>query len=315
MRRTLFFAVLAFAACVTVEPPPDPRGTINPGQRLIVMVHQSPGPWIVADPDSKAETAMKLLPLGTFLQGMQEDRINAFSKEIQPYLPRPRYDSAVETALIRALKAAHDGPVQTAAEAGIAPTQRREWNAAADQLDWRRKYYYTEMGRPSPRNYSKLLSLDDAVIVDVNVSFGLEPEVEDRTLPVLSAAARAHRAGTGRMLWGVEERLSDTTSSSTLTEFRAAPTELTDRLYSLAAPLGEKIAATLARDTGLRPAPPPILVEAPPVFAPATGAPDISTAPLISPATGAAPAPPSPTLVPPSSDGPPATPTDGLPTR
>ncbi len=307
MRRSLYFAVLvsSLAACVTVEPPPDPRGSINPGQRLIVLVYQSPGPWIVADPDSKAETAMKLLPLGTFLQGMQEERINNFSKELQPYLPRPRYDQAVETALIRALKAAHDGPVQTAAEAGIAPAQRRDWNASADQLDWRRKYYYTDMGRPSPRDYSKLLSLDDAVVIDVNLSFGLEPEVDERTLPVLSAAARAHRAGTARMLWSREERLTDTTSSSTLTEFRAAPVELTDRLYSMAAPLGEKIAGSLARETGLRPAPPPILVETPPAPAPAFAAPDISTAPLVAPSTNVVPSPPETT----------PTPSEGLPVR
>ncbi|MDO8756393.1 MAG: hypothetical protein Q7J64_00115, partial [Elusimicrobiota bacterium] len=131
-----------------------------------------------------------------------------------------------------------------------------------------------------------------AVIVDVNLSFGLEPDVEDRTLPVLSAAARAHRAGTARMLWSREERLSDTTSSSTLTEFRAAPAELTDRLLTLAAPLGQKIAGSLARETGLRPAPPPILVETPPVPAPSGAAPDISTAPLVAPSTDVVPSPP-----------------------
>lgn len=275
MRRPILLALIAplMAACVTIEPPPDPRGAIKPGQRLIVMVQQSPGPWIVADPDSKAETALKVLPLGTFLQGVQEERINEFSKEIQPYLPRPRYDQAVEAALIQALKAAHDGPVQTADEAGISPQQRRDWNSASDQLDWRRRYFFTEADRPSPRDYSRLLSLDDAVIVDVNLSFGLEPDEQERTLPLLSAASRVYRADTTRMLWSREERLSDTTSSSTLTEFRAAPGELTDRLYAMASPFGSRIAAGFARDAGLRPAPPPILVDAPP----APGLLDLST--------------------------------------
>ncbi len=307
MRAPAFAALVSFLpACVPMEPPPNPRGAVKLGQRLIVMVHQSPGPWIVADPDSKAETALKLLPLGTFLQGIQEDRINDFSKEIQPYLPRPRYDRAVEAALIKSLKAAHGGPVQTATEAGITPLQRKEWNAASDQLDWRRKYYFTDSGRSSPRNYSTLLSLDDAVIIDVNVSFGLEPEVEDRTLPVLSAASRAYRADTTRMLWSREERLSDTTSSSTLTEFRASPTELTDRLYAMSVPLADKIASGLAREAGLTPAPPPIVIETAPQATFHNGsAPDISTAALVAmplpaavepstaPAvsTGAAPAP------------------------
>ena len=94
MRRPLPFAVLAslLASCVAVETPVDPRGSVRIGQRVVVMVHQSPGPWIVADPDNKAETALKLLPLGNFLVGMQEERVNEVSKELQPYLPRPRYD-------------------------------------------------------------------------------------------------------------------------------------------------------------------------------------------------------------------------------
>ena len=39
------------------------------------------------------------------------------------------------------------------------------------------------------------------------------------------------------MLWSRETRLSDTTSSFTLTEFRAEPHELTDRLYAMSEPL------------------------------------------------------------------------------
>ncbi len=296
MRRSLSFACLVslLAACVTVEPPPDPRGAVKPGQRLIVMVYQSPGPWIVADSDSKAETAMKLLPLGTFLQGIQEDRINDLSKEIQPYLPRPHYDQAVEAALIKALKAAHGGSVQTAAEAGIPPLQRKEWNKATDQLDWRRKYYFTDAGKSSARDYSKMLSLDDAIIVEVNLSFGLEPDAEERTLPLLSAASRAYRADTTRMLWSHEDRMSDTSSSFTLTEFRAEPVELTDRLFALSGPLAAKIAAGLARDARLMPAPPPVIAESLPSATLINGTPaQISTAtPSIPPSTGTAVAPP-----------------------
>ncbi len=287
MVRTFFFIALVaiHAACAGVLQSPDPRGSVKSDQRMIVMVYQSPGPWIVADPDSKTETAIKLMPLGAFLQGMQEDRINDFSKEIQPYLPRLRYGQAVEAAMIQALKAAHGGPVQTSAEAGIAPLQRRDWNASVDQLDWRRKYYFTETGKASPRDYSKLLSLDDAIILEINLSFGLEPAPEDRTLPTLSAAARAYRADTTRMLWSREVRLSDTISSSTLSEFRAAPGELTDRLYALSAPLAVKITAAFMQDAGLTAA--PSIPVALPLQASATtylsGAPvQLSTTPMVS---------------------------------
>ena len=306
MRRSIPFAVLAAlaAACVTVEPPPDPRGAVKTGQRMIVMVHQSPGPWIVADPDSKAETAIKLLPLGTFLQGMQEDRINELSKEIQQYLPRPRYNQAVESALIQALKAAHGGLVQTAAEAGIPPSQRRDWNASTDQLDWRRKYYFIDSGRSSPRDYSKMLSLDDAVIVDVNISFGLEPDDQGRTLPLLSAASRLYRADTVKLLWSREDRLSDTTSSSTLTEFRAAPVELTDRLYVMSGPLAAKIAAGLVREAGLQPAPLPIIIDSTPASTTT-----VTSTPSTSP-EAPAPLPPTP---PPATFPEPKNPQSGFP--
>lgn len=253
MGRSLLAVLLLAAACVAPQPELDPHGAVKPGQRLVVMVYQSPGPWIVADPDSKAETALKLLPLGSFLQGMQEDKINDLSKEIQPYLPRPHYGEAVERALIAGLKAAHDGPVLTAAEAGIDPRQRRDWNAAADQLDWRRKYFVTDPGRAA-RDYTKLLSLDDAIIVDVNLSYGLEPDDAERTLPRLSAATRLYRADTNRLMASREDGLSDSTSSGTLSEFRAAPADLTDRLYSLSTPLGTTIARSLA--TALRLSPP-----------------------------------------------------------
>ncbi len=260
MRRTLFLLLAAtLAGCVSVEPAPDPRGAVKPGQRIIVMVYQSPGPWIIADSDSKAESALKIMPLGTFLQTMQEDKINELSKEIQPYLPRPRYGAALEGALIEALKSAHDGPIQTAIEAGIAPLQRKQWNDATDQLDWRRKYYVTDPGNRAPRDYSKLLSLDDAMILDVNLSFGVEPEAEtERTLPTLSASSRLYRADTARMMWSHEDVLGDKTSSSTLTEFRAAPSDLTDRLYNLSIPLGRAIAMSLANSVRLLPTPPPV---------------------------------------------------------
>lgn len=252
MRRLLPLLAVLFASCVTVEPPPDPRGSVKPGQRLIVMVTQSPGPWIIADPDNKAELALKLLPVGNFLQGMQEDRVNELSKEIQPYLPRPRYDAAIEAALVSALKSAHDGQVQTWNEAGITPAQKRDWNAASDQLDWRRKYYFAD-SKPSPRDFSKLLSLDDAVILDVNVSFGMEPtdDEEQRAVPLLSAAARLYRADTSRQLWGKELKLGDKTSSATLTEFRADPADLTNRLYAMSVPLAQAVAASLAREANL----------------------------------------------------------------
>jgi len=134
----------------------------------------------------------------------------------------------------------------------------------------------------------------------VNLSYGLEPDEEDRTLPVLSAATRLYRADTSRLLMSREDMLSDKTSSSTLSEFRATPGELTDRLYAMATPLGAQVAASLV--STLRLTPPAAPIYTPPAAPeatfingqPATGEP----APLAPPvsieiSTPAAPAPES----------------------
>lgn len=265
MRRasTLLAASALLCACVSVEPLPDPRQVVAPKQRLVALVYQSPGPWIINESDSKAESAAKILPVGFLVQTVQDDKTLELSKDIQQYLPRPRYDRALEESLIKALKTLHSGPVQTGTEAGLSSVQLREWNSAKDQLDWRRRYYSPEYGAPSPRDYAKVLSLDDAVVLEVNLSFGTEATDEGQLLPAVSAALRLYRAGTSRLLWSREEMLTEKTSSMTLSEFKAEPRELTRILENLAPRLGENSARSAAKALGLTPPPPDALKDLP----------------------------------------------------
>ena len=250
MKRVLALVVL-LAGCVSVEPAIETKGAIRPGQRLVVMVYQSPGPWIVSEADSKAEAAAKILPVGFLVQTAQEDRVLTVSKDLQQYLPRPPYAQEVRKALVEALKGLHDGPVETAAEAGIEAARYGEWNHASDQLDWRRRYYALDPESPAPRDYSRLLTLDDAIVVDVNVSYGTEAEAVpndlDKLSPAISAATRVYRGGTVRQLWSHEDALTDKVSSRTLSEFKIDPVQLTDRIYKLAPDLGRTVAQQLAK--------------------------------------------------------------------
>ena len=253
-RRYLLLALAAcLSACVSVEPLPDPRQAVEPRQRLVVLVYQSPGPWIIKESDSKAESAAKILPLGFLVQTVQDDKTLELSQDLQQYLPRPRYDLAFEGAFVKTLKGLHSGPVETWTEAGLAPVQLRDWNAAKDQLDWRRRYYAPEFGASVPRDYSKVLSLDDAVVLEANLSYGTEATDELQIQPTVSAALRLYRAGTTRLLWSREEMLSEKTSSMTLAEFKALPHELTRTLEKLAPQLGESAARSAAKALGLTP--------------------------------------------------------------
>jgi hypothetical protein len=252
-RQTPLLPLLLLAACVAPEPVLDARGAVPPGGRLVVAVYPSPGPWIVADPDSKAESAAKLLPIGMLMQTMQDDRVLELSKELQPYLPRPRYERAFEAAYIAELRALHDGKTQSWTEAELPPEARREFNRADDQLDWRRKYLLPRGA--APRDYSRFLSLDDAVVVDVNLQHGTDvtPD-EGRLLPTLTLATRVYRPGTTKLLWSRVDTVSDQGSTFTLSEFRAEPKDLTNRLEALVPQLAKIAAAELAK--GLRLSPP-----------------------------------------------------------
>lgn len=307
MRRPFVLLPLLLAACVAPETVPDGRGAVSPGQRLVVAVYPAPGPWIVADPDSKVESAAKVLPIGLLMQTMQEDRILELSKEIQPYLPRPRYERLFEAAFAAELKTLHDGPVQTWSEAGLPPEARREFNRAEDALDWRRKYFEPRGG--APRDYSRFLSLDDAVMLDINLQYGtdLTPE-EGRLLPTLTVAMRAYRPSTGKLLWTRVEAAGDQSSTRTLPEFRAEPKELTDRLQALAPVLAQQAARAAARGMGLNP---PAAPAAPALV---TAEPPLSPTPLAE-ASSAAPAAPPAEATPASSFEPAASSTPAAPTN
>ena len=245
MRRFLLLAAVAAAAagCVSVDGPPDPHGALKPGQRVVVAVYPSPGPWIIGSSDSKAEAASKITPLGFLVQTAEDQHTLTVSKNLQQYLPRPHLGLAMQESLMKALRAARstDTVTQTAMEAGISELQLAEWNKSKDQLDWRERYYAPDPDSP-PRDYARVMTLDDALILDANVSFGTDANDDGIVLPQMRAAVRVYRGDTSHLLWEHEEIVTDKSSSSTLTDFQVSPVSLTDSLQKLAPALGAAVA-------------------------------------------------------------------------
>ena len=257
MRRLTFPLLLAAAAagCVSVAPMPDPRGALRPGQRLVVALYQSPGPWIIDAADSKAEAAAKISPVGFLMQTVQDEHTLSVSKDLQQYMPRPHYGLEVEEPLLKALKARiSSGTVQTGFEAGIAPAQLLDWNKAKDQLDWRARYYSPDPDSPAPRDYARILTLDDALILDVNLSFGTAASDDGRVMPQMSADSRVYRDDTSHLIWEHEDAVTDQVSSSTLVDFKLSPSDLTQRIEKLAPRLADAVTASFAKAFGLAPA-------------------------------------------------------------
>ena len=250
MRRVLILAACAAAAagCVSVEGLPDPHGALKTGQRLVVIVYPSPGPWIIGSADTKAEAAAKISPLGFFVQSAENQHTNSVSKNLQQYLPRPRLGQAVQNSILTSLRAARStSTVQTGLEAGIVPEQLAEWNKSKDQLDWRQRYYAPDPDQGAPRDYARILTLDDALILDVNVSFGTDANEDGHLLPTMSAASRVYRGDTSHLLWEHEDIVADQTSSNTMTDYQMQPWTLTDSLQKLAPTLGTTVAASFLK--------------------------------------------------------------------
>jgi hypothetical protein len=241
-------------ACAPYEVLPDARGTLGPRQRLVVNISVSPGPWIVDASDSKVETAAKLSPLGFIMQSAQDSHTLKVSRDLQQYMPRPHYGAAVQESLLKALRTSRStATVQTIFEAGIAPAQIGEWNRAKDQLDWRQRYYLPDPASPTPRDYARALTLDDALILDVNLSYGTTASDEGQIQPQMSAASRVYRGDTSRLIWEHEDEVVDKTSSSTLSEFKLQPAELTGRIEKLAPQLASAVATSFVKSFGLVP--------------------------------------------------------------
>ena len=250
MRRVALplLLVAASAGCVSVEGLPNPYGSLKRDQRLVVSVYPSPGPWIVADADSKAEAAAKITPLGFLVQGTQDMHTLSVSKNLQQYLPRPRLGLAVQESLLKALRTARStDTVKTGSEAGIPVQQQAEWNKSKDQLDWRQRYFAPDPDQPPPRDYARMLTLDDALILDVNVSFGTDANDEGHLLPQMTASSRVYRGDTMHLLWEHEDIVTETTSSTTLSDYLVQPWMLTDSLTRLAPSLGTTVAASFIK--------------------------------------------------------------------
>lgn len=251
-RVVLPAAVLA--ACVSVAPVPDPHGVYKAGQRLVVMMYQSPGPWIVSDTGSKLGSAAEISPFGFAVEALHDRRTLSVSKDLQQYLPRPPYAVDAQAALLAELRTIlSSAAVQTALEVGVPPEQIQGWNRARDQLDWRSRYFSPDPDSPAPRDYSKVAGLGDALVLDVNLSFGTTATESGALQPLLSASWRVYRGEDGRKVWEHVEEVVDHTSSSTLVDIQTTPADFTARLASLAPALGKAVAREFIRAFAVAP--------------------------------------------------------------
>ncbi len=295
IRRPALLAVLmALCACVSLEEATIPRGSVRPDQRAVIMVYASPGPWVSQETESKTESAAKFLPgVGQVVQDFQDQQDLKAALDLAEALPSWPAAERFEALLSTALKAGGFPARPVAAgQAGLPPGLARRFNRAADPLEWRRRYLLSEPGEAlRHRDYSAVLELDDALVVEVNLQYGTLNGAEGLAYPALASRTRLIRANIMRVLWSHDDEASDKADPKHVAEFKAAPSQFQDRLQKLLAPLAQKIAAALAAAI-VGPAP---AAGAPPAVAPAMPPPALPRPPGSAPERPPADRPAGPT--------------------
>ena len=238
---------LCCGACVTVTDPVLSPQSIARGQRTIVLVYAAPGPWVITDSESKAESAAKMLPgLSYAVQSFQDDRYKAAAETLQKYIPPWGVKGLVEEALLKELpRTRFPGSFVPVAEAAADTAALRGWNRAADTLDWQNRYITPDPLAPNPRDYSRFLPWDDALVLEVNVLPMLSADDDGNMIPTLTSVSRLVRCQTMHLLWKHEDKAEDPPNARSLYEFETLPLQLIDRWKALVPAFAAKIAGSL----------------------------------------------------------------------
>ena len=247
--KTIWLPALTLfcGACVTLNEPVLTPQAIGKDQRTILLVFPSPGPWVITDSESKAEAAAKMLPGISFVvQSFQDDRYKAASDTLRRYIPHWRPGELFEPLLLKELaRAGFPGHFIPAAETELDTATVRAWNRAADTLDWQTRYFYGDPALPLPRDYSRVLSLDDALTFEVNLLPYVAADDDGNMVPTLSASTRLLRCQTMHLLWKHEDKAEDTANARSLYEFETLPQQLVDRWKGLMPGLAAKVSGSL----------------------------------------------------------------------
>ncbi|MCX5797653.1 MAG: hypothetical protein NTY77_19355 [Elusimicrobia bacterium] len=238
---------LCCGACVSVGEPVLVPQAIAKSQRTILLVYPAPAPWVITDSESKAEAAAKMLPgISYAVSSFQEDRYKAAADTLAKYVPRWPSRDLLEAALLKELaKTDFPGRFIPVAEAEADTATLRGWNRSSDVLDWQNRYISPNPALPHPRDYSRFLAWDDALVLEVNLLPLLSADDDGNMIPTLNATSRMFRCQTMHPLWKHEDQADDPASARTLYEFETLPQQLLDRWKALVPALASKISASL----------------------------------------------------------------------
>lgn len=224
-------------------------GAIQKDQRLLLLVFPAPGPFISED-DSKGETAAKIVPgLALLVTDAQDQRDLKAAQDLQQYLPAWEPAGTFFAAFKEQVDAlGQPGKLIAAEETDLPADTWVRLNQSADALDWQRRYFSPLPGHAVARNYSRFLKLDDAVVLEVNLAYGLNSDGEGLYTPMAKAVTKLLRASTMRQFWRHEDFVSDKAAARSLYDFKVKPGDLIFAWKRLLPLLGAQVAENLGKN-------------------------------------------------------------------
>lgn len=254
MRKLLRLApaaglLLGLGACVSLEEAPMAARPLSSKQRLLLVVYASPGPTL-SEEDSKGETAAKIIPgLGLVVKDVQDQRDLKLSKELQQYLPAWDPAGLFESAARKQVESiGTPSKVIGPADTGIPADAWPKLNAAADVLEWQQKYFLPQREGAPARNYSRFLQLDDTVVLEINLAYGLHSDGENGYTPSVRAVTKLLRANVMQPLWRREDVVSEKEAAKSLYDFEVSPDLLVSAWKRLLPPLSAKVVEELRKN-------------------------------------------------------------------
>lgn len=248
MRKALPLAVLAahIAGCISLEEALISKGAVQPGQRTLLLVFASPAP-LVAETDSKAETAAKIVPgLGLIVQDAQNQSRLKSSQDLGQYLPGWDPEGKFRAFLLKELElSGFPGKFVTREETDISTEDLARLGRAADVVEWQDRFFLPLPDGHIARNYSRFMSLDDALVFEVNLLYGTIGDEEGNALPTLAAATRLVKANNMRLLWYKQESLEDRSEPWILYDYKLRPQALIARWEKLMPSLAQALVKSL----------------------------------------------------------------------
>jgi len=129
-----------------------------------------------------------------------------------------------------------------ASEAALDTATVSAWNRAADTLDWQTKYLHEDTALPHPRDYTRILSLDDALVFEANLLPYVAADESDNVIPSLTLTSALYRCRDMHLLWRNEVTVDSKANARTLYEFKTLPQQLVDRWKDLMPTLAAQVA-------------------------------------------------------------------------